>query len=92
MLLLTGVLKGAYQYTAEKWCRLFVGKRARNKRCTMTQKSGVYLNAVKKASVLKDEHGKVASALKSFSTSKSDNHLSRNAMIATKRWSSRVFI
>jgi len=41
--------------TEEKWCRSFVRKRVRNKRCTMAKKSGDYLQAVKEASVLKNE-------------------------------------
>jgi PAS domain S-box-containing protein len=52
--------------TEEKWCRLFVRKRVRNKRCTMTKKSGAYLNAVKEAGVLKDEQGKVIGALEIY--------------------------
>jgi two-component system response regulator HydG len=52
--------------TEEKWCRLFVRKRVRNKRCTMTKKSGDYLNAVKYASVLKDGQGKVIGALEIY--------------------------
>ena len=46
------------------------------------------------AFLIKDgvSHDVVSCALKSFSTSKRDNHLSGNAMIATKGWSSRVFI
>jgi two-component system, NtrC family, response regulator HydG len=52
--------------TEEKWCRLFVRNQVRNKRCTMTKKSGAYLNAVKEAFVLKDEHGKVVGALETY--------------------------
>ena len=52
--------------TEEKWCRLFERQRIRNKRCTMMKKSGTYLNAVKEASVLKDEHGNVVGALEIY--------------------------
>jgi two-component system response regulator HydG len=52
--------------TEEKWCRLFVRQRVRNKRCTMTKKNGAYLNSVKEASVLKDEQGKVFGALEIY--------------------------
>jgi len=52
--------------TEEKWCRLFERQRIRNKRCTMMKKSGAYLNAVKEASVLKDEHGNVVGALEIY--------------------------
>ena len=52
--------------TEEKWCRLFVRKRVRNKRCTMTKKNGAYLNAVKMATVLKDEQGNVFGALEIY--------------------------
>jgi len=52
--------------TEEKWCRLFVRKRVRNKRCTMTKKNGAYLNAVKEAFVLKDGQGKVIGALEIY--------------------------
>ena len=52
--------------TEEQWCRLFVSKRVHNKRCIMTKKGGVYLNAVKEASVLKDERGEVVGALEIY--------------------------
>jgi PAS domain S-box-containing protein len=52
--------------TEEQWCRLFVSKRVRNKRCIMTKKGGVYLNAVKEASVLKNERGEVVGALEIY--------------------------
>jgi two-component system response regulator HydG len=52
--------------TEEKWCRLFVRQRVRNKRCTMTKKNGAYLNSVKEASVLKDEQGNVFGALEIY--------------------------
>ena len=60
--------------TEEQWCRLFVSKRVRNKRCTMTKKSGVYLNAVKEAFVLNDEQGEVIGALEIYTdTTELDN-------------------
>jgi PAS domain S-box-containing protein len=52
--------------TEEKWCRLFVRQRVRNKRCIITKKNGAYLNSVKEASVLKDEQGNVFGALEIY--------------------------
>jgi two-component system response regulator HydG len=60
--------------TEEKWCRLFVRKRVQKKRCTMTKKSGVYLNAVKDATVLKDESGKVVGALEIYTDTTELDH------------------
>ncbi len=55
--------------TEKKWCRLFVRKRVRNKRCTLMKKNGAYLNAVKGAAVLKDEKGIVIGALEIYTDS-----------------------
>ncbi len=52
--------------TEEKWCQLFERQQIRNKRCTMIKKNGAYLNAVKEATVLKDEHGNVVGALEIY--------------------------
>ncbi len=48
------------------WCGLYVNKRIRAKKCTITDKSGRALFVMKNATVLKDDHGRVVGAIETL--------------------------
>jgi len=48
------------------WCALYVNKRIRAKKCTISDKSGRALFVMKNASVLKDDHGLVVGAIETI--------------------------
>ncbi|MCF8034714.1 MAG: sigma 54-interacting transcriptional regulator [Desulfarculaceae bacterium] len=49
-----------------RWCQLFVDGQVRAKRCTITNKEGRQVQVIKRASVLKDEGGRVIGAVETL--------------------------
>jgi PAS domain S-box-containing protein len=56
------------QEKTSKWCALFDlnQQEMRRVRCTVVRKNGTYLNTIKKASLLRDENGKVLAAVETM--------------------------
>lgn len=48
------------------WCRIFEVGRTRGKQCMIMKKNGVYVHAIKNATVLKDENGDTIGAVETF--------------------------
>ncbi len=58
-----------FQEGGSQWCALFDPghEEMRRVRCTIARKNGTYLNTIKKASILKDETGKILGAVETMS-------------------------
>jgi PAS domain S-box-containing protein len=68
------------------WCALFDARQQdkRRVRCTIAHKNGTYLNTIKKASILKDETGRILGAVETMSGISELERLDQKVVIRTR--------